>query len=46
MRYYDGCVPYCRADRREAARAFFGEKIRRDGAYMIDKRTLGLVARP
>jgi SAM-dependent methyltransferase len=46
MRYYDACAPYCRPDRREAARALFGERIRRDGAYVIDKRSLGLVARP
>jgi SAM-dependent methyltransferase len=46
MRYYDACAPYCRADRREAARALFADRIRRDGAYVIDKRSLGLVARP
>lgn len=46
LRYYDACAPYCRSDRRDDARAYFGEKIRRDGAYTIVKRSLGLVARP
>ena len=45
MRSCDACAPYCRSDRREEARAAFGDKIRRDGVYVIAKRSLGLVAR-
>jgi SAM-dependent methyltransferase len=43
MRYYDACAPYCRPERREEARAFFEQKLARDGEYRISKRALGLV---
>jgi SAM-dependent methyltransferase len=46
MRYYDACAPYCRADRREQALAYFRRKVERDGSYWISKRSLGLVGRP
>ena len=46
MRYYDGCAPYCRPDRRAEARAYFAAAFERDGEYVIAKRSLGLVGRP
>jgi SAM-dependent methyltransferase len=46
MRYYDGCAPYCRPDRRADAEAYFRTVFERDGAYVISKRSLGLVGRP
>ena len=45
MDYYDACAPYCRPDRRDAARRYFGAKIERDGGYEIDKQSLALVGR-
>ena len=46
MRYYDACLPYCRPDRRADAEAYFRAAFERDGAYVIAKRSLGLVGRP
>jgi len=46
MRYYDGCRPYCRPDRRADAEAYFRAAFERDGVYTISKRSLGLVGRP
>jgi SAM-dependent methyltransferase len=45
MRYYDACAPYCRPERRDDARAFFGQKLAETGSYTISKRALGLVGR-
>jgi SAM-dependent methyltransferase len=45
MRYYDACAPYCRADRRMEALAYFRTRVDRDGGYRIVKRSLGLVGR-
>ncbi len=43
MRYYDACAPYCRPERRKAARAFFARRFARNGSYRISKRTIGIV---
>jgi trans-aconitate methyltransferase len=43
MAYYDACAPYCRPDKRDEARRYFGRKFERDGDYQITKCSLALV---
>jgi SAM-dependent methyltransferase len=45
MSYYDGCGHYCPADRRADAQAFFAERFRADGRYVIVKRAMAILGR-